>query len=102
MIANDFISAKDLCTYSMKILRQEKTLRDHRSERPSSVTQGISESRLNVARSGQQKDANGANNKADHTRQMSPVGIREHQQPRARYQPGHGCRAPDAHPSPCR
>jgi len=29
MIAEDFITAKDFYTYSIKILRQEKGLRDH-------------------------------------------------------------------------
>jgi hypothetical protein len=29
MITKDFITAKDLCTYSIIILRQEKSLRDH-------------------------------------------------------------------------
>jgi len=29
MIAKAFISPKDLCTYSIIILRQEKVLRDH-------------------------------------------------------------------------
>ena len=32
VITKDFISAKDLCTYSIKILRQEKIVRDHRAD----------------------------------------------------------------------
>jgi hypothetical protein len=34
MIANDLIIAKDFSTYSIKIIRQEKMLRDHRPECP--------------------------------------------------------------------
>jgi len=33
MIAKDFITTKDLYTYSIIILRQEKGLRDHEAER---------------------------------------------------------------------
>jgi hypothetical protein len=32
VITKDFISAKDLCTYSIIILRQEKIVRDHRAD----------------------------------------------------------------------